>query len=143
MNSVKKNNQSARSVPGKNLECLGIRHVWTDCFFGVLPDGHNYGACGIVVGNLNRLSSSGVVPLTAISLNISMKLSAFFMEFRMMVMGSSMFKMALADVVRFMVRQWCLLPTHATLPHIKNFKYQETGKRTRFEATPNAVGGFV
>ena len=106
MNSEKKNNQSERSVPGKILWCVGIRHVWTDCFFGALPDGQNYGACGIVVGNPNRLSSSGVVSLTAMSRNISMELSAFFMKFRMMVMASSMFKLPLADVVGFMVRQW-------------------------------------
>jgi hypothetical protein len=75
MNSAKKNNQGARRVPGKSLECVGIRHVWTDCFSRVLPDGQNYGACGIVVDSMNRSSSSGVVPLTAMSRNISIVLS--------------------------------------------------------------------
>ena len=46
MNSAKKNNQSARSVPGKSLGCVGIRHVWTDCFSCALPNDLNYGACG-------------------------------------------------------------------------------------------------
>ena len=96
MNNVKKNNQSARSVPGKSLGCVGIRHVWTDCFFSALLDGMNYGACGMASWSPNRLSSSIVVPLTAMSRSISMGLRALCMVVRMMVMANATFNLPLA-----------------------------------------------
>jgi hypothetical protein len=70
----RKNNQSWRAFP-EEFGYVGIRHVWTDCFSRALPDGQNYGACGIVVDSMNRFSSSGVVPLTAMSRSISIVLS--------------------------------------------------------------------
>jgi len=64
MNRAKKNNQSGRSVPGKNLGYVGIRHAFGDCFLCALPDGRAYGACGMMAGSPNRVSSSDVVPWT-------------------------------------------------------------------------------
>ena len=134
MNSTKKNNQSERSVPGNNLGCVGISHVWTDCFFGALPDGQNYGACGIVVGSPNRFSSSGVVPLTAMSRNISMGLSVLCTAVLMMVMANAKFNLPLAIMLPkisslsnialriyypTLVRILCLLPTCTAFPHVK------------------------
>lgn len=91
MNRAKKNNQSGRSVPGKNLGYVGIRHAFGDCFLCALPDGLNYGACGMVAGSPNRVSSSDVVPWTAMSRSISIGLRALCMVVRMMVMASATF----------------------------------------------------
>lgn len=141
MNSAKKNNQSARSVPGNNLGCVGIGHIWTDCFSCTLPNGQNYGTCGIVVGRPNRLSSSGVVPLTAMSRNISMGLSILCMAVLMMVMLpkiSFLSKTALRIYYPTLVQILCLLPTHAAFPHVKisNIKRQKNAlglKRHRMQ----------
>ena len=148
MNSAKKNNQSAGSVPGKNLGCVGIRHVWTDCVFSTLPNGLNYGACGIVVGSPNRFSSSGVVPFTAMLRNISMGLSVLCMivlmagkihgefkrvdtftqiltlrqnalRFLAMEKNTEFLKRAIRTSYPALVRILCLLPTHAAFPHVK------------------------
>ena len=91
MNRAKKNNQGARRVSGEILGRVGIRHVWTDCFPCSLPDGLNYGACGMAAGSPNRASNSDVVPWTAMSRSISIGLRALCMAVRMMVMANATF----------------------------------------------------
>ena len=91
MDRAKKNNQGARSVSGEILGRIGIRHAWTGCFPCTLPDGFNYGACGMVAGSPNRVSSFDVVPWTAMSRSISIGLRALCMAVRMMVMANATF----------------------------------------------------